>query len=116
MGTNLEEKYLEVICRRGVVPCVSPLAEGYAPGSLSTETTEISGTEFGIQGAGEGAAGSFYNWVGYSTARDDLCVSLTFVLHSVNPMNYTPPLPEFDSALEVAVFEEIVSTLVWMSP
>jgi len=115
-GTNLSEKYLEVSCRTRVSPCASPFAEGYAPGSLSTELRELRGIEFAIQSAAEGAAGSIYEWVSYSTTRGDSCASLTFILHSTNPLNYTPPLPEFDRDAESAIFEEIVSTFAWLIP
>ncbi|HKZ54441.1 MAG TPA: hypothetical protein VJ123_03095 [Anaerolineales bacterium] len=116
LGTNLSEKYLEVSCRTRVSPCASPFAEGFAPGSLSTEIRELHGIEFAIQSAAEGAAGSIYEWVSYSTTRGDSCASLTFILHSTNPLNYTPPLPEFDREAESAIFEEIVSTFAWLIP
>jgi hypothetical protein len=115
-GTNLREKWLDISCRSGVMPCMSPQAEGYAPGALDSETQEISGTPFLVQSAGEGAAGNFYDWVGHSASRGGQCVSLTFVLHSVNAMNYTPPLPEFDEAAESAVFGEIMATFGWLTP
>jgi hypothetical protein len=115
-GTNLREKYLQVVCRGGIPNCTSPMAEGYAPGSLPSETRDINGTVFTLQGAGEGAAGNFYTWKDFSTAHADLCLSLTFVLHSVNAMNYTPPLPEFNSDEETAVFEAIIDTFGWVIP
>lgn len=115
-GTNLEEKYLEVACREGAVLCASPQAAGYAPGSLTTEAAEINGIAFGVQSAGEGAAGNFYEWRSYSTTRGELCLSLTFILHSVNAMNYNPPLAEYDHAAESSIFGEIMSTFEWVSP
>jgi hypothetical protein len=114
--TNLREKYLEVACRSGEVPCVSPQAAGYEPGSLSTATMNENGTEFTVQSAGEGAAGNFYQWQGYSVTRGGQCLTLTFVLHSVNAMNYNPPIAEFDEAAETGVFGEIMSTFAWLSP
>lgn len=113
-GTNLREKYLEAVGRTGVTPCGSPLAQGYAPGSLTTETRTIAGLEFLVQSGGEGAAGNAYEWVGYSTTRGEVCASVSFVLHSVNAMNYTPPLTEFDKPAESAVFDEIMSTFAWL--
>lgn len=114
--TNLREKYLEVACRTGVDPCVSPQAAGYAPGSLGTVTMNVNGTEFTVQSAGEGAAGNFYEWQGYSVTRGGQCLSLTFILHSVNAMNFNPPIAEFDEAAETAAIAEIMSTFGWLSP
>lgn len=115
-GTNLREKYLQVDCRKGIATCTSPLAAGYAPGSLPSGTRDINGTVFTLQSADEGAAGSFYSWTAFSTLRGDLCLSLTFVLRSVNALNFTPPLPEYSSEEETSVFEEIATTFGWVSP
>jgi heat shock protein HslJ len=113
-GTNLTEKYLEIAARQGFQPCSSPLAEGFAPGSIPTETVEINGVEFIKESAQEGAAGSIFEWAAYSTSRADLCFSLSFVLHSTNPeMEATPP-PLFDKEAEMQVFEEIVRTFRWL--
>jgi hypothetical protein len=115
-GSNLQEKYLQVACRAVATACASPLAEGYAPGSLASEPREFNGTSFTFQTAGEGAAGSFYVWSDYSTTAGGPCLSLSFVLHSTNAMNYDPPLAEFDNAAESAVFEGIMGTFHWVSP
>jgi hypothetical protein len=115
-GTNLREKYLQVDASRGTSACTNPLAAGWEPGSLPTETRDLGGLPFTVQTGTEGAAGNFYEWTGYTTARGDVCVSLSYVLHSTNAMNYTPPLTEFDAAAEGAVFEEITRTFSWTAP
>jgi len=115
-GTNLREKYLQVACRGNLPTCTSPLSEGYVPGSLPTEHREFNATEFTLQTAGEGAAGSFYLWTDYSTLYGDLCLSLTFVLHSVNALNYNPPLPVYDTELENSSIVDIMGTFEWLRP
>ena len=115
-GTNLQEKYLEDICTTPPAACASPLAEGYAPGYLASETKVLNGIQFTVQSAAEGAAGNLYAWEAYSTQQDATCGTLTFVLHSTAAANYDPPLAEFDPIAERAVFSEIASTFAWPIP
>jgi hypothetical protein len=114
MGTNLVEKWMDVDSRDVVSDCVSPQAEGYAAGSLDEETRTINGLEFFVQSGEDAGAGNQYAWTGYSTERDDVCVSLTGVLHSTNPTFYPTPPPEYDPAGEIAVFDEIAATFRWL--
>jgi len=112
-GTNLREKYLEVIVAENVNPCQSPLATS---SMLDTsETVMINGISFLKQTGGDGGAGNLHQWVAYSTLRDNACVSLDFILHSLNPGNFPTPPPVFDYAAESAVFGQIVSTYTWLS-
>jgi hypothetical protein len=113
-GTNLVEKWMDVDSREGLADCISPESEGYADGTIDTETQTINGMVFTVQSAGQGAAGNYYNWTGYSTERDGVCVSLTGVLHSTNALFYPTPPPEFDMAAESAVFAQIVDTFEWL--
>jgi len=113
-GTNLQEKYLEIVLLRGEGECASPIASGYDPAAIQSERVAINGLEFERQSGGEGAAGNIYIWQVYTTRRGEVCVSLTFVLHSTNVMNYDPPLAEYDEPAEAAVFEQIVSTFRWL--
>jgi hypothetical protein len=113
-GTNLHEKWMDVDGRNTPPDCGSPNAAGYSPGSMDEETRTIAGLEFLVQSASEGAAGSIYQWTGYSTRRDNVCASLTGVLHSVQPGNYPTPPPVFDEVAESAVFEQIVETFRWL--
>ena len=113
-GTNLSEKYLEMIVAENVNPCQSPLA---TQSILETsETVIINGITFLKQTGGDAGAGNIYQWVAYSTARANYCVSLDFILHSHNPGNYPTPPPVFDYAAETAVFGQMVSTYTWLTP
>ncbi len=112
-GTNLREKYLEMIVAETSGVCQSPLASSSI--LQSSETVVISGITFLKQTGGDAAAGNFYQWVAYSTSRNNVCVSLDFVLHSLNPGNFATPIPTFDYAAESAVFGQIASTYSWLA-
>ena len=109
-GTNLSEKYLEVVVGQNVTECKSPL-----PTQDPGVTVTINGINFLKQTGAEGAAGSLYQWVAYSTLREGVCVSLNFILHSRNPGNFATPPPVFDFAAESAVFDQMVGTFAWLS-
>jgi hypothetical protein len=113
-GTNLQEKYLEIDLQRGGGECASPIASGYDPASIQREIAVINATEFMRQTGGEGAVGNYYSWQAYTTQRDEVCASLTFVLHSTNAMFYDPPLSEYDETAEAAVFADILGTFTWL--
>lgn len=113
-GTNLHEKWMDVDGRTIPPDCESPQASGYDPSAIDEETQSIAGLDFLVQSASEGAAGNLYHWIGYSTERDNVCASLTGVLHSVQPGNYSTPPPVYDDAAESAVFEQIVNTFRWL--
>ena len=112
-GTNLGEKYLQVDVVENANPCRSPVAASSFV--QSSETVMLNGITFLKETGQEPAAGNLYQFVAYSTARDNACVSLSFVLHSVNPGNLATPIPVFDYAAESAVFEQIVSTYTWLT-
>lgn len=109
-GTNLSEKYLEVVVGENVTECKSPLQTQ----DLGVTVT-INGISFLKQTGEEGAAGSLYQWVAYSARRDNVCVSLDFILRSHNPGVYPTPPPLFDYAAESAVFGQIVATYAWFT-
>lgn len=111
-GTNLREKYLEMSVVENPGVCQSPLASS---GAQSSETVVIAGITFLKQAAADGAAGNLYEWVAYSTLRNNVCVSLGFVLHSLNPGNFATPPPVYDYGSEAAVFGQIVSTFSWLT-
>lgn len=112
-GTNLVDKYLEVIVAEDVSTCQSPLASSSMV--QSSETVVISGITFLKQTGSDAGAGNLYQWVAYSTPQEDVCVSLDFVLHSLNPGNYATPPAVFDYAAESMVFGQIVSTFSWLT-
>jgi|YelNatPaOPRAMG01_1025707.scaffolds.fasta_scaffold27437_3 hypothetical protein len=116
LGTNLEEKYLDIHAQPLEGDCLSPLAEGWPKESLSPETLVVGLLEFQVLKGTEGAAGNIYDWTSYAIQNEDTCVTLDFVLHSTNPLNYpTPPKP-FDPELESRVFSQIINTFVWFIP
>jgi hypothetical protein len=113
-GTNLQEKYLEVYVAENVEVCQSPLATLSMP--RGSENVTLNGIPFLKQFGEEGTTGHMYKWTAYSTQQDNICVSLDFVLKSVNPGVFETPPPLYDEALESAVFVQIASTFGWIPP
>ena len=112
-GTNLRDKYLEVIVAENVNPCQSPLA---TQSILETsETVVINGISFLKQTGGDGTAGTINKWIAYSTSQGTACVSLDFVWRAANPDVFSTPPPLYDEAAETAVFAQIVSTYQWLT-
>jgi hypothetical protein len=115
-GTNLLEKWMDVDGSNIPPACQTSQAAGYSnPADVHPEHRTIAGLDFLVQWAGEGAAGNIYQWTGYSTQRADVCASLTGVLHSAQPGNYSTPPPLFDQAAESTVFDQIVATFRWLA-
>jgi hypothetical protein len=117
-GTNLVESYLDIAARTAEIPCLSPYGDAYAPppGTLVTGTKTINVIYWVIEKASEGAMGSIYEWIAYSTATEWYCVSLTFVLHSHHPDAYPTPVPAYNKDVEEALFLSIVDTFTWLNP
>lgn len=113
-GTNLVEKYLEITASQGADSCVSPLAQGFEPAAVPTQQVSLQTLGFIRQEGREGAAGNHYQWVAYSTTRGDVCISLSFVLHSANPENFATPPAEFDQKQESGIFDQVAATFRWM--
>lgn len=107
-GTNLVDKFLEVSVVENFDMCESALP------SQAAETVIISGLPFLVEVGADAGAGNFYEWVSFSTSRNNVCVTLDFVLHSLNPGNFATPIPEFDYDAESLVFDQIVSTFSWL--
>ena len=111
-GTNLSEKYLEVIVVENANPCQSPLA---TQSMLQTsENVMINGIPFLMQTGVDAGMSQLREWVAYSTLRGNACISMDFMLHSVNAID--PPPPVFDKAAESAVFSQLMSTFAWLEP
>ena len=113
-GTNLLEKWMDVDGSSVPPACQSPQAAGYDPSAIESAPRTIAGLDFLVQKASEGAAGSLYEWIGFSTQRAAVCASLTGVLYSTNPAMYTTPPVLFNKAAETAVFDEIAATFRWL--
>jgi hypothetical protein len=112
-GTNLGEKYLEMIARENTGTCQSPLAS--SSGLETSETVVINGITFLKETGGDGSAGHTNKWTAYSTSRENACVSLDFVLRAANPGNFATPIPTYDEAAESAAFGQIVGTYAWLA-
>ncbi len=109
-GTLLLEKYLEVTVKEGLTPCKVQNMESVS----GSENVTINDIQF-LKETGVGAAaGNIYDWTGYSTTKNNACISMVFVLHSANPGVYTTPPPDFDKAAESAVFTTIMSSFNWI--
>ncbi len=109
-GTNLREKYLEVIVAENLNPCQSPL-----PTQDPSTIVTINGISFLRQTGGDGGTGHLRQWVAYSTLQGNACISLDFILHSLNPGNFPTPPPVFDFAAESTVFSQILSTFTFLA-
>ena len=116
-GTNLVEKYLEVTVSENVSPCTSPLTQGHAPGTVATQAvTSPAGIQFVKESSQEGAVGQIYDWVAYSTTKGTACISMNFVLHSTNPLNFPVPPPTYNKDMESVIFFDIISAFGWTTP
>ena len=112
--TNLLEKYMDVNAVKNGFPCPSPYVDSLS-GSTPSQQVTINGLGYTVQSGAGAGAGNIYEWTAYSTQRGDVCVSLTLVLHSANPMNYSTPPPLFDAAAESQVFQDILGTFTWLA-
>jgi len=108
-GTNLEHKFMDVLVGQNVTECKSLQVQD--PGV----TVTINGIPFLKQTGAQGAAGSLFQMVEYSTLRDGVCVNLEFVLQSHDPSFFPTPPPVFNYASETALFDQIVSTYTWLA-
>lgn len=105
-GTNLVEKYLALTVIEGAFTCKSP----YTNPNATSQSVTINGIQFLKEASSEGALSNIYDWTAYSTVKGNACISMTFILHSINPGVYPTPPPLFDPAAESAVFSTIMST------
>jgi hypothetical protein len=109
--TNLIEKFIDVNAAKNVNPCASQ-----NPGASQSQPVTVNGRTFLEERGADAGAGQVYEWLAYSTSHNNVCVSLSFVLHSANPNNYAVPPPLFDKAAEADVFAPILDSFAWPSP
>jgi len=112
-GTTLVEKYMNVVIVENANPCRSPLA--IAANVMTSQNVTINNIIFLKEEAGEGATGHLYKWVAYTTLRGNACISLEFVLHSINPGVYSTPPPMYNEPVERLVFDDVLSHFAWLS-
>ncbi len=105
-GTTLLDKYLNVSVAEGVSPCVAP---GSNP-NVAPTTAMFNGIPWLKQTWVEGATSHMGSWTAYSYAKDNACISLSFLLWSVSNGPLPTPLPEYDPAAESVVFTQIMSS------
>ncbi len=109
-GTNLSEKYLEVLVAESLSPC----SDTSAPPWGSVQNVTFNGIEFLEQTGSEGGVGHLHEWTSYSTQKGNACITLRFMLHSLNLGNYATPPPAFNREAETAVFTQIMNTFGWL--
>jgi hypothetical protein len=112
-GTTLTEKYMNVVVVENANPCRSPLAASSM--TQSSENITVNGILFLKEAGGEGAAGHFYKWMTYTTLRGNTCISLEFVLHSLNSGAYSTPPPAYNESGEMTIFYDIVTHFAWLA-
>lgn len=106
-GTLLAEKFVNVIAGHECEDYYKVLVN-------ESEAVSYNNVEFLKEVYGEGAAGNIYASERYTTIRNGKCISLEFVLHSVNPGNFDNPPPNFNKEEERKVFEQIMSTFMFL--
>jgi len=108
-GTVLQDKSLYVSAFENVNTCMGGL-----PLPQSSENVTINGITFLKQTGQDSGAGHLFRWTSYSTPRNNVCVSLNFMLDSLNPGTPATPPALYDEAAESAIFEQIVATYRWL--
>lgn len=111
-GTNLVEKYMNAVVVENANPCRSPLAASSI--AQSSENITVNGIPFLKESGGDAGMSQVYKWVAYSTPSGNNCISLEFVLHSINPGVYSTPPPLYNEPVEMAVFYDIVTHFAWL--
>lgn len=107
-GTNLSEKYLDVVVKDGLTPCK---ATGFTNPASGSSNVTINGINFLLETGTDSALGNIYEWKSYSTVRNAACISMNFILHSANN-----GATAFDKTAESAVFDTVISTFNWTTP
>ena len=106
-GTNLSEKYIDLVVTENASSCKTTLS---GEDATKQQTVTFNGFSFNKQAGGDAGAGNYYTWSAYSTWRGTTCISMGFVLHSTNAANYPTPPPLFNETAESAVFTMIMDS------
>ena len=104
-GTNLVQKYLDVVVTDGLTPCKASIFTNPASGSSNVT---VNGISFLVENGTDAALGNVYEWRSYSAVRNNACVSMNFVLYSANNGS-----PAFDKTAEAVAFDTLMSTFGW---
>jgi hypothetical protein len=105
-GINLSSKYLEVKAGNDLSIC----------NLANSQTVILNGIAFLKQTGQDRGAGQIHDFFNYATQKGNVCVTISAILHSGNIGMYPTPPAVFDMAAESAVFEQILSTYVWLIP
>lgn len=111
-GTNIDAKVLHMVIKAkdNDQACIGP--NWYIKPS---ENIIINNTNFLKQTGGEGAAGHGYQYIDYTTEKNNMCIAISFVISSYNDLH----IPEYtggeafipyDLTKESAIFNQIIST------
>jgi hypothetical protein len=71
----------------------------------------VNGINFLVESGTDSALGNLYEWTSFSTQRNNACINVSFVLHSVNN-----GAPAFDKVSESTVFQTVMSSFGWTNP
>jgi hypothetical protein len=104
-GTNLSEKYVEVVVVDGLNPCHTT---NFTKPATSSSNVTINGINFLVEAGMDSAVGNNYEWKAYSAVRNNACVSVNFILHSSNSGAL-----QFDKSVESVVFDSLIATFGW---
>jgi hypothetical protein len=107
-GTNLQEKYLEIIVKQGNSNC--PDSNNYAQGTIPKNLI-INGISFQKWEGSDAGAGNIYETEEYVTQKGGFCISFRFVFHSTQPQNYDNPPSVFQRRKESIVIKEVLSSM-----
>lgn len=108
-GTVLQDKSLYVSALENANTCMG----GY-PLPQSSENVTINGIPFLKQTGQDRGTTYLFRWTSYSTPRNNVCVSMNFVLYSLNPGQPATPPVVYDEAAESSIFEQIIATYRWL--
>jgi hypothetical protein len=106
-ASNLSEKYV-------LIDGGDASAGPFDGEPLESGWVEANGVAFWREVRSGVAAGNRYDSVTHTAVNGGVCVSLSFVLHSVDPGNFPSPMPTFRAEEEARIFDDIVSTFEWV--
>jgi len=107
-GTNLVDKYLDVVVVDGLNPCHTT---NFTNPPTNTSSTVINGVTFLVETGIDYAFNNVYTWKAYSTWHNNACISMNFVLQSTDS-----GAPSYNTVPESSVFEAIMATFKLINP
>jgi len=110
-GTNLSHKYMDVTVRQNDGRCESPIVTSMGG---TSQHVVIGGVDWKRGVGEEGGMNQLHKWIDYSTAHNNICLSLTFILHSVSLGAYATPPAAYDEAVETYFINELMKTFLWL--